>query len=102
MLIRIVKMTFDKRNTATFIESFKSVQKSILDFKGCHHVELLRDDNDLNIFFTYSYWDSEEDLNDYRRSDFFLEVWSRTKSWFSEKPEAWSLNRIVDMTEINN
>ena len=37
-------------------------------FEGCNFLELYRDKHNTNIFFTYSYWDSEDDLNNYRHS----------------------------------
>jgi len=46
------------------------------------------------VFFTYSYWDSEKDLNNYRDSQLFKEVWSNTKILFNLKPEAWSVDKI--------
>jgi heme-degrading monooxygenase HmoA len=77
------------------IEEFKSVfEKSkphILEFEGCHEVQLLQDKNDPRIIMTYSIWKNEAALNNYRTSEFFGETWKRTKTLFLEKPEAWSL-----------
>jgi len=51
---------------------------------------LLNDIDTPNIFFTYSHWRSVEDLNRYRDSALFADVWPRTKVLFAAKPEAWS------------
>jgi len=89
MLVRIVKMTFSADKTDDFQTRFHSIKHKILEFEGCELLELYRDNRDPNIFFTYSYWQSEEYLNRYRNSDFFKEVWSHTKKMFTSKPEAW-------------
>ncbi len=56
-------------------------------------VELLNDINAPEIFFTYSKWESEQDLDEYRRSELFQLVWGKTKMMFADKPEAWSLEK---------
>ncbi|MEK6153537.1 antibiotic biosynthesis monooxygenase [Flavobacteriaceae bacterium 3-367] len=91
MLVRIVKLTFKKENIVSFEQIFKETKNTIRNFSGCSFLELYQDMNDPNVFFTYSYWDSEKDLEAYRNSDFFKQVWSRTKPLFAEKPEAWSV-----------
>lgn len=101
MLIRIVKMTFSADKTDEFQTRFQSIKDNIIGFEGCDLLELYQDKNDACVFFTYSYWQSEEDLNRYRDSDFFKEVWSNTKKMFAKKPEAWSVNKIVSLDQQN-
>ena len=72
MLIRIVKMTFRPEKINEFLEIFESSKEKIRAFEGCHHLELLRDINSPDIFLTYSHWESEEDLNNYRKSELTL------------------------------
>ncbi len=80
-----------------FLSNFNQNKNKIRNFKGCQFLELYQDKNDDNIFFTYSYWNLEEDLENYRKSDFFQNVWSKTKILFNEKPQAWSVNKIVSL-----
>ena len=40
---------------------------------------MLKDINDVNFIFTYSWWDSEGDLNNSRNSELFKDFWSKTK-----------------------
>lgn len=94
MLTRIVKLTFKPENIHTFEQTFKASKAGILRFKGCTSVTLLQDLNEPNIFFTYSHWDEEADLEAYRNSDFFKKVWAATKMLFADKPEAWSVAAI--------
>ena len=101
MLVRIVRMTFDKDKIVDFQASFNTIKEKIINYKGCKLLELYQDRDDECVFFTYSYWESEEDLNHYRNSEFFKEVWSRTKKMFSEKPLAWSVNKMVSLGNKN-
>ncbi len=93
MIIRIVKMSFQKDQTTEFQNVFHESKALIRDMPGCTHLELLRDVNEKNIFFTYSYWNSENDLNNYRNSEVFATVWAKTKKLFDAKPEAWSVEQ---------
>ena len=93
MLTRIVQMTFEKENIPSFERIFKASRPRIRTFPGCTHLELLQDADNPQVFFTYSRWESEADLQAYRESDFFREVWGRTKKLFAERPRAWSLNK---------
>ena len=91
MIIRIVKMTFRPEKAEEFLSLFNESKHLIRAFQGCTHLSLLRDENDPDVFFTYSYWDKEEDLNAYRESALFRNVWGRTKPLFRASPEARSL-----------
>ena len=94
MIKRIVKMEFEPENVSAFVNIFKTNKDIITTFDGCHSVELLRDINTQNIFFTYSIWDSESSLNKYRESNTFKDIWSKTKPLFSKKAKAWSVEEI--------
>jgi quinol monooxygenase YgiN len=91
MITRIVKMTFKPDEIGGFKEIFMASQKQILAFDGCNRVDLMRDLNNEYVFFTLSFWNTEEDLNAYRQSYLFKNTWSKVKPMFSEKAEAWSL-----------
>ncbi|WP_228851356.1 putative quinol monooxygenase [Aegicerativicinus sediminis] len=91
MLVRIVKMKFQEKMVEQFLTDFNLHKYQIRNFPGCKFLELYRDLNDPTIFFTYSYWTEEEDLETYRNSELFRSVWTITKPLFSDKPEAWSV-----------
>lgn len=97
MFIRIVKMTFDPSKVDIFLENFNKNKKKIRNFGGCRLLELYRDKNTPTIFFSYSYWDSEKQLENYRNSELFKTVWAKTKVLFSEKPEAWSVDKFESL-----
>lgn len=94
MIIRIVKLTFEAEKVSEFLNTFSAYKENIRQSEGCEHLELLRDINSPNVFMTYSYWRTEHDLNSYRKSLLFKEVWSKTKVLFADKPEAWSMNAV--------
>jgi len=95
MFVRIVKMTFEADKIDLFLSVFNQNKEKIRASKGCELLELYRDKTNPNIFFTYSYWREEQDLENYRNADLFKEVWAKTKALFSDKPEAWSVDKIL-------
>lgn len=97
MFIRIVKMSFREDETDAFLDNFEKVKQNIRNFPGNRFLELYRDKQDPAIFFTYSYWEKEEDLEAYRNSELFKEVWAFTKRLFREKAQAWSVDKLVTL-----
>lgn len=71
MLVRIVKMTFDSQHINEFKDTFEAHKHLIRNFKGCTFLELYQDLKQPEVFFTYSYWETEEALNTYRDSELF-------------------------------
>jgi len=92
MIIRIVKMEFEKDSVADFLNLFADSRDLIKSFPGCEHLQLLQDETDSCIFFTYSHWNGEAELNAYRNSGLFESVWNETKKLFRTAPQAWSLS----------
>jgi heme-degrading monooxygenase HmoA len=91
-------MRFHEDKIAAFLANFETVKHHIRSFEGNQFLELYQDKNDPRLFFTYSYWENEAALEKYRSSILFKEVWSYTKALFSDKPEAWSVNRLVTLS----
>jgi len=96
-MIRIVKMTFAPDKVEEFIENFNARKNDIRNFEGVTHLELLRDKKNPNIFFTYSHWKSEQDLENYRNSALFKSVWAITKPLFIKDAEAWSVDSLYNV-----
>lgn len=94
MFIRIVKLTFQEEKVPTFLANFEQNKEAIRSQPGCKRLELLRDKDQPNIFFTYSWWEHTEDLENYRHSELFKNVWANTKVLFSDRPEAWSVDQV--------
>ncbi|MCB9196974.1 MAG: antibiotic biosynthesis monooxygenase [Flavobacteriales bacterium] len=91
MITRIVKLTILPEKMDEFERIFVKNQNHISNFPGCYGVKVLQEINYPNIYFTYSTWESEEAINNYRKSDLFGSIWPNTKKLFLAKPEAWSL-----------
>jgi quinol monooxygenase YgiN len=84
-------MTFNTEHVRDFIKFSSEIKQSILSQTGCLYLDILQDINNSEIFFSHSRWQSEEDLNIYRASDFFRNIWPKARIWFADKPQAWSL-----------
>ncbi len=97
MLVRIVKMTFRPEEVAPFIQAFEAYKDRIRNFPGCTYLQVLQDQQQPEIIFSYSHWQSEKDLNNYRKSSLFSEIWPATKKRFAAKPEAWSTVLLHDL-----
>lgn len=90
MLVRIVHLHLQPEFTERFIHLFAAHQQSISQFEGCISLQLLVDEKDPNHVATLSHWRSEEDLDQYRFSDFFKELWGQVKPLFAEPARATS------------
>lgn len=97
MFVRIVKMSFHEENIPAFLENFELNKNKIRNATGNRLLELYQDKTNKCIFFTYSHWETEEDLENYRKSELFKTVWAFTKKLFNEKPEAWSVDKLVSL-----
>ena len=86
-------MTFHPEKINDFIQAFESRKELIGSFEGCAGVDLLRDVNNTNVFFTYSKWQNEQALEKYRQSELFQTTWEEVKKLFTGKPEAWSVEK---------
>ena len=98
MFVRIVKMSFHEENIPAFLENFELMKSHIRNSAGNRLLELYQDKNNPCIFFTYSYWETEQDLENYRQSALFDEVWAFTKKLFNDKPESCSVDKLVILT----
>lgn len=99
MIRRIVKMSFHPDKIDEFLSLFETVKEKIRNSEGCHHLELLQDQANPSIIFTYSFWLEERYLEQYRYSDLFESTWAKTKKLFNGKPEAWSTRMISTVVE---
>ena len=97
MLVRIVKLSFHPEHIPAFLENFELIKEKIRNAPGNRFLELYQDIANKSVFFTYSYWETEDDLENYRKSELFYNVWNYTKPFFNAKPEAWSVEKLVSL-----
>jgi len=92
MVKRIVRMHFYPEQTGMFEKIFDASKDKIMASKGCIGLELYTDLSQPEIYYTWSTWQTEEDLQLYRNSELFKNTWKKTKILFKEKAVAWTLN----------
>lgn len=97
MIIRIVRMHITQAGVDEFLEIFEANKLAIRNFAGCTHLELLRDADDQSTFTTLSHWKDEASLEAYRKSELFGSVWGRVKTLFSERSQAFSLVKFIEV-----
>ena len=97
MFIRIVKLSFHPEKVDEFLSNFNQQKTYIRKSSGCRLLELYRDKTNPNVFFTYSYWEKEQDLEAYRHSDLFKGIWAKLKVLFNDKPLAWSVDKLESL-----
>ncbi len=97
MLTRIVRMVFSPEFVPEFEMLFDRVSLKIRAFPGCQKLELWQDERHTNVYYTYSKWTAKEDLQAYRQSELFKEVWARTKRGFADRPQAWSTYKVLEV-----
>jgi heme-degrading monooxygenase HmoA len=90
-------MSFHQENIPAFLENFDLMKEKIRNAPGNRLLELYQDKNNPEVFFTYSFWEEESDLENYRNSELFYDVWQFTKKLFNAKPEAWSVDQLVSL-----
>ena len=54
-----------------------------------------KDLKDPGVYFTFSTWEHEEDLETYRQSSLFRDTWQKTKPLFAARAEAWSVQNML-------
>ncbi len=91
MIVRLVKMTFKPDEAGRFQRLFEGWRHRIIATPGCRALELLHDVKDGRVFFTRSVWVAEADLEAYRRSATFADVWPVVKQMFAAPAEAWTV-----------
>ncbi len=91
MITRIVKLQFREENLRDFLSYFDTISHIVNNFPGCYGMKLYQEKGNPTTVFTYSHWASEQDLENYRLSPEFSEIWPHIKVWFDGKPEAWTV-----------
>jgi len=90
-------MHFTEAGVEEFLSIFEANKVAIRNFEGCTHLELLKDVDDPFTYTTLSYWKGPEYLEKYRQSELFGKVWGRVKTLFSERTQAFSLEKFIEL-----
>ena len=97
MVFRIVKMEFKADRVNEFDTLFESVRARIEASPGCHGVHLVCGMKNPHVRTTLSWWEGPENLEAYRKSELFAQVWPKTKALFCAPPMAWSSDWPEDL-----
>jgi len=97
MITRIVRMHFSEAGVEEFLQIFNDHKEAIRNFPGCSHLQLLKDTDDSTTYTTLSHWNKAESLENYRKSELFGQVWGRVKTLFSERSQAFSLEKFINV-----
>lgn len=89
-ILRIVTLTIEPTHTERFKQIYFSNYNAIIAFPGCHSLNLVQDFTYCNKYATISIWTSEDNLEAYRHSELFQNIWPQLKSLFAEKADAKS------------
>jgi heme-degrading monooxygenase HmoA len=90
-------MHFTDDGVEEFLQIFNDSKGAIRNFPGCSHLQLLKDADDSTTYTTLSHWDKAESLENYRKSELFGEVWGRVKNLFTERSQAFSLEKFIEV-----
>ena len=87
-ILRVVRMTLVPSEVDSFKSYFSHIQSEIMAMPGCRSVHLCVDKDAPHRLATFSIWDSEMDLNNYRKSEWFGQIWPQTKAKLERPVEA--------------
>ncbi len=96
-MIRIVRLSFEEQYIEKFTLLFEERKLLIRQFEGCCSLALWEDKSEAGVFYTYSIWQHENDLEAYRQSALFQDTWSQVKQWFNKPPQAFSADQILSL-----
>jgi len=99
MITRIVRMTFRPEAIEDFLSIWNQSRTHIRARPGCLEARLFQDHTEHHVYYTLSRWASVGDLEAYRRSELFGEVWPKTKALFAAPAQAYSLDAVPDGAE---
>jgi len=90
-------MHFTEAGVEEFLQIFNQHKDAIRNVQGCTHLQLLKDTDDPLTYTTLSYWDNSQSLDNYRKSELFGRVWGSVKTLFSERSQAFSLEKFIEL-----
>ena len=90
-------MHFTEAGVEEFLQIFDKHKAAIRNFPGCSHLQLLKDADDATTYTTLSYWNDLQNLEKYRKSELFGQVWGRVKTLFAERSQAFSLEKFIEV-----
>ena len=100
MITRLVKLSLQPEKAQEFENIFYKSQALIEGFEGCEKTNLFKVSGSAGDYFTISYWETEQNLENYRASDLFKKTWAKVKPLFEQKANAWTLKGVMPVSEL--
>lgn len=100
MIVRLVSLKFEPEYRSEFEALFETVYPRIRRLPGCTFLQLAADPEGPADFMTISYWESEEDLEEYREGELFGDVWPQVKEMLRDKPWAKSYRVVAGDSDV--
>ena len=86
----MVRLTFSPETVDAFDEMYVQFEARIEAWPGCQMVRSMKVPGQPCQRATLSFWETQNDLDAYRKSTLFGEVWPATKAFCAAPPEAQS------------
>ncbi|MDP6350350.1 MAG: antibiotic biosynthesis monooxygenase [Chloroflexota bacterium] len=97
MILRLVGLPVEPGQVAEMERAFAMARPRIAALPGCQQVSLLRTgEGEEPDFLTLSVWDGRDDLEEYRRSDLFREIWPAIRATLRDKPWAKTYDYVAE------
>lgn len=93
-ITRVVKLSLQPEFVEAFKEIFLHHRQHIAAFDGCLELNAYQDNQQPSLFFTISRWTSQANLDEYRFSPFFKQLWTTVKPMFAAPAEAHSMTIV--------
>ena len=93
----MVRLTFSPETVDAFDALYTQFEQHIQARPGCRMVWAMKVPGHPCQRATLSFWETQEDLDVYRKSTLFGEVWPATKALFAAPPEAQSYELAGDV-----
>lgn len=88
MVVRFVSLRATPERQAELAEVVTTSAPVVRAVPGCRGLTILQDINDPLHYLTWSLWDSAADLEAYRRSAVYGQVWPRIRACLAERAHA--------------
>lgn len=89
-------MHIKTKDIVKFRDTFTNYQSQIKDFKGCMQHDIFCDKEKEEIYYSYTIWDSEKNLNKYRKSTLLKEINTNIIQYCSKDPQAWTIDKEIE------
>jgi len=94
MITRIVKVKIKKENLKEFRNYISEFLNEVKSYANNYYADSFADLEDELNFHIYTIWNTEDGLNEFRKSDINLNFKNNITEWSSEHYSAWTVENI--------